>query len=64
MTTTWSCPIPTHHSVEWDGDVACCLFPGCRRRADYDRDTCECEIYDCEGGCCGGQCSCAVEVAS
>ncbi len=63
----WKCPIeghstggPLRQTVEWDGDVACCLYPGCLRRSDYPgRNSCECEIYDCEGGCCGGLCSCA-----
>lgn len=58
--TTWSCPIPTHLAVELDGPTACCLFPGCLRRSDDPgRNSCECEVYDCAGGCCGGQCSCA-----
>lgn len=63
----WTCPISGHstgdglrQTVEWDGDVACCLFPGCLRRSDYERNSCECELYDCAGGCCGGLCSCAV----
>lgn len=54
---TWSCPIPTHHAVDTDGDVACCTYLGCLRRADDpDRNSCECYAYECEGGCCGGQC--------
>jgi hypothetical protein len=64
----WVCPIdghstggPLRQTVEWVDDVACCLFPGCLRRSDEPgRNSCECEIYDCEGGCCGGRCSCAV----
>lgn len=56
----WVCPIPSHDGVKFDGVAACCLFPGCLRRSDDpDRNSCECELYDCQGGCCGGRCSCA-----
>ncbi len=63
----WKCPIDGHtfggelrQTVEWVDGVATCLVPGCLRRSDVPgRNSCECEVYDCAGGCCGGQCSCA-----
>lgn len=65
----WTCPVKhpwDHHphqgTVEWDGDVACCLWRGCFRRSDepHPRGECLCEEYDCTGECCGaGQCSCS-----
>lgn len=41
----WQCPVEGHRdrtglvnyplaTVEWDGDVACCLATGCGRRSD------------------------------
>ncbi len=58
----WECPIRSHHAVEMDGDAICCTYPGCLRRSDdVGRDSCECEVYDCAGGCCGGQCSCTID---
>ena len=74
----WVCPVPGHRdrrgpngelvgTVEWDGDVAYCLTPGCLRSSQdppEGRGTCECELYDCESGCCGaGQCSCTTPPA-
>jgi hypothetical protein len=74
----WVCPVPGHSdrrgpngelvgTVEWDGDVAYCLTPGCLRSSQdppEGRGTCECELYDCEGECCGaGQCSCSTPPA-
>lgn len=65
----WVCPVkhpwersPRGGTVEWDGDVACCLWPGCMRRSDDEvpRRICYCEEYVCHGECCGpGQCSCS-----
>jgi hypothetical protein len=65
----WICPVihpwdrfPTAPTVEWDGDVACCLWSGCCRRSDDEvpRGICYCEEYVCHGECCGpGQCSCS-----
>lgn len=66
----WFCPVrhpwpdePTQ-TIEWDGDVATCLWRGCWRRSDdpMPRGECLCEgISDeCTGQCCGpGQCSCS-----
>jgi len=64
----WVCPVkhpwdrfPAAGTVEWDGDVAQCLWRGCFRRSDdsVPRGWCCCEEYDCRGECCGGQCSCS-----
>jgi hypothetical protein len=65
----WTCPVKEHPwdrfpgspTVEWDGDVATCLWRGCWRRSDdpVPRGECLCEDGDCRGECCGaGQCSC------
>lgn len=65
----WFCPIKhpwpakLQQTVEWDGNVACCLWRGCGRRSDdpVPRGECLCEEYDCTGACCGaGQCSCSL----
>jgi hypothetical protein len=68
----WTCPVKhpwpsifsgrTTPTVEWDGDVATCLWRGCLRRSDdpVPRGICYCEEYVCHGECCGaGQCSCS-----
>jgi hypothetical protein len=64
----WFCPVQhpwvgkLAQTVEWDGDVACCLWPGCWRRSDdpVPRGECLCEEYVCAGECCGaGRCSCS-----
>jgi len=69
--SAWSCPVehpwrgrPQDPTIEWDGDVATCLWRGCWRRSDdpVPRGECFCEgISDvCTGQCCGpGQCSCS-----
>jgi hypothetical protein len=68
----WVCPVVGHTdgtarrsgpaTIEVDGDVVRCLFPGCGRNSDEpDRRECCCETYEpCAGECCGpGQCSCS-----
>jgi hypothetical protein len=74
----WSCPVVGHtdgtarrsnalalkgRTVEWDGVVARCLFPGCGRASNepVPRDECLCYTYEeCQGECCGpDECSCS-----
>jgi hypothetical protein len=65
----WTCTVkhpwdrfPGRPTVEWDGDVAACLWYGCWRRSDdpVPRGECLCEDGDCRGECCGpDQCSCS-----
>lgn len=59
----WTCPIPGHNDLELDEDGWNCLVPGCLRSSrdpQGGRPSCECELYDCTGECCGPwQCSCS-----
>ncbi len=59
--TEWECYIKGHEDYwEEDGPDRYCTVPGCLRRSNEDqpRMSCECELYDCDGRCCGGACSC------
>lgn len=68
--SVWTCPVEAHGSrtdangrpvvtVEWDGNLAQCTAPGCLRTSE-DESGCNCELYDCDGGCCGvGNCTCS-----
>jgi hypothetical protein len=81
-TRFWQCPVEGHRyrtdrdgfplaTVEWDGDVAGCLFRGCGRISTdpVPRGECWCDGdtpdgEECAGECCGiGECTCTPDRA-